>query len=109
MPHVHGEDRSARPLNTFDNLCLHAERAHEPIQIGDDDNVSLPVLDELDGVAESWTLSEGSSARYVELFEHLDELEAVALAGCTDAVALLSRRYEALAVAVADVRDANDS
>ncbi len=89
LPDVDGEDRAAGPLDALDDLGLNRERADEPVEVGDDDDVRLASLDHLDGAAEAGALRERRTAGHVELLERVDQLEPVALAGRGDTLALL--------------------
>ena len=48
---VDREDSSSCLLDPLDNLCLVGQRAEQAVEVGDDNNLGLPVLDELDGAA----------------------------------------------------------
>lgn len=49
---VDGEDRPAGPFHPLDDFPLHLERAHEPVEVGDDEGVRLAGFDELDRTAQ---------------------------------------------------------
>jgi hypothetical protein len=80
--------RAAGLLDTRDDFGLHAERAHEAVEEGHDDDVGLPRFNELDGATKAGTTREGRAATDVELFQHVDDGEPVALTGRLDTLAL---------------------
>ena len=86
-----------------------AQRADEPVEVGDDDDVGLAGLDQLDRAPQAGPLRERRAAGDVELLDRLDELEPVALARGADTLGLLGRADEPLAVTVADAGDADDA
>ena len=49
---VDGEDRPAGLFHPLDDFPLHLERAHEPVEVGDDEGVRLAGFDELDRTAQ---------------------------------------------------------
>jgi hypothetical protein len=106
---VDGEDRATRALDPLDDLGLDAERADEPVEVRDHDDVGIAGLDHLDRAAKAGTLLERGAAGDVELFQCLDEVKAVTLAGCRDTLTLFTRRDKAVAVTIADARDAHDA
>jgi hypothetical protein len=62
---VDGEVRAARSFDAADDFRLDAERTHEPIQVGDNNNVGLPRFDELDGTSQSRTARERGATRHI--------------------------------------------
>jgi hypothetical protein len=81
VPDVDGEDCPACMLDPLDDFGMDGERADEPVEVGDDDNVGAAFLDHLDGAADAGAPSERSAAAHVELLKDLEQLEPVAGAG----------------------------
>ena len=73
---VDGEDRAARPLDALDDLGLDGERADEPVEVRDDDDVGLAASTISTARREPGTLVERRAAGHVELLERVDELRA---------------------------------
>jgi hypothetical protein len=96
----------ARALDAGDQLVLHAQGAHEPVEAGGDDDVGLA---RLDGAAQPRAPFERGRAGDVELVDGLDEHHPVALAGGGHTIALLGRAHERLARAAAGLADADDA
>ena len=67
---------AAGRLDPLDDFALHRQGTHEPVEVGDDDDVRLAGLDHLDRAPEPSTLRERSAAADVELLDRLDELRA---------------------------------
>ena len=88
---VDGEDRAACSFDAADDLGLNGERANEPVEVRDDDDVGLPRFDHLDRAAQSVALLERGAAGHVQFFDRVDELEPVALASGPDTLGLLGR------------------
>ena len=102
---VDGEDRAAGVLDAVDDLGLYRERADEPVEVGDDDDVRVAGLDELDGAAEAVTRSSGAPPETSSSSSVSMRSSAVALAGRGDTLALLGGRDGV----VAEPADADDA
>jgi len=91
LRHVNGEDRAAGCLDPLDDLRLNRERPHQAVEVRDDDDVGLPLLDELDGATQPVTLRERRPARHVQLLDRVHEPQPVALHDRPDTLDLLFR------------------
>jgi hypothetical protein len=105
---VQREDLATGPLDPLDHLQLHLQRAHQPVEIGDDDVVGLTGLDHLDGPEQAGALDERALARDVDLGEMRDEPLAALTRPPLGALELHVRRVEVLPGAVALGADTHD-
>ena len=105
---VQREDLATGPLDPLDHLQLHLQRPHQPVEIGDDDVVSLTGLDHLDGLEQAGALDERALARDVDLGEVRDEPLAALARPPLGAVELHVGRVEVLLCAVALGADTDD-
>src|SRR5690242_6377835 len=84
--------------------CLRTSRSRR----GDDD-LRAAILDRLHSGPQTVHAVKRRAAACVQLLDDLDQLDVIALAGSLDALALLSRRGEAVALASLDLRNADDA
>ncbi len=105
---VQREDLATGLLDPLDHLELHLQRAHEPVEVGDDDVVGLTGLDHLDGLEQAGALGERALARDVDLAEVRDEPLAALSRPPLGAVELHVGRVEVLVCALALGADTDD-
>jgi hypothetical protein len=89
--HVYGEHLPARRLDTIDDLALHLQRAHEPVEVRYDDHVRIAGLDRLDGAAQLVAMFKRRPTAHVGLVLDAEKRQPVVFARDFDALALLRR------------------
>src|SRR5439155_819447 len=83
---VEGRDLSPGVLDAVHELVLDGDRAHEPVEVRDQDHVGAAGLDGLDGGEEAAALGKRAAAGDVPLLVQRDELEAFAPVMLTELV-----------------------
>ena len=109
LAHVHGEHLAARPLDAGDELVLHPQRAHQPVEVGGDDHLGLAGLDGLDGPPQARAPLERGAAGHVQFLDRLQQASALRSHSASIRSRCSLGRCERLALAALCLRDADDA
>lgn len=91
LPYIERDDATACPLHSLEDFPLQGKRAHEAVEVGNDEDLRLACLDHLDGSAQPRSVLERCATGHVEFLHDLDERKVVVLTSRPDTLALLFR------------------